>query len=100
MPATPDDVESFNAMNEAAKAGGRPTEVGSVGTPCGRSWVGIELCHGDGSPWAGAEYVLTTPSGEVRRGTLDASGYAVEEDVGDAGSCKVEFPAKDAVRPL
>lgn len=55
------------------------------------TWVEIEMLDEAGQPRAGVRYVLTTPNGQRREGTLDQRGRARIEHI-VPGSCEVRFP--------
>ncbi len=55
-----------------------------------KDYIEIELKDADDEPVADREYFLYLPSGEVRRGRLDANGYAREDNV-PPGHCGVRF---------
>ena len=98
MPLNPEDLARFQAM-EAAHPAEPPQPAGAAALGCQKTWVAVELLDAAGQPVAGAEYLITLPDGSTRRGRLDANGYAIERDVGDAGQCTVEFPGSGPVRP-
>jgi hypothetical protein len=56
-----------------------------------KDYVEIVLRDADGRIVPDEDYVLTLPDGSQRRGKLDKSGYARENDI-PPGSAKVEFP--------
>ena len=53
----------------------------------------IELLDADGKGMADAEYEITLPSGEIRKGRLDGSGKAKFEDLAPGGA-EVHFPGQ------
>ena len=96
---TAEKLKRFEAMDTAAatKASGQPAD--SPVAPCPlRDWVAVELLFPNGTPAAGASYILTLPDGSERTGTLDAQGYAIERDIEKPGECKVRFPDFPEVR--
>lgn len=98
MPVAPEDLASFLNMEQAfPPEPSLPADAAVL--PCSRTWVALELLDAAGQPVAGAEYVLTLPDGTQRRGRLDAQGFALERDVGDAGQCHAVFPGVGPVRP-
>jgi len=56
-----------------------------------KDWIGITLISKDGNPLGSADYKLTLPDGQTRQGTLDAGGYAREENI-PPGKVRIEFP--------
>ncbi len=59
-----------------------------------QGFLAIEGRDAGGFPMAFADYLVTLPSGEQRRGTLDEQGCARLEGV-PAGACTVRFPAPE-----
>lgn len=51
----------------------------------------IELKDPDEEPVPDEEYILYLPSGEIRTGTLDGGGTALEENI-PPGYCEIRFP--------
>jgi hypothetical protein len=58
------------------------------------SWIEIVLVDQENKPVPGERYVLDLGDGTMRRGTLDGSGFAREEDL-KGSRCKVLFPDLD-----
>lgn len=56
-----------------------------------RDWIEIELAGEDGMTIENAEYILYLPDGQKKKGKLDDTGYAREENI-PPGKCKIEFP--------
>ncbi len=59
------------------------------------TWIEIEMVDEAEQPCAGERYELELPDGKIRKGTLDANGFARHENL-DPGSVKVRFPRLDA----
>jgi hypothetical protein len=58
------------------------------------TWVEIELLNTAGEPIPREAFVLTLPDGQVRKGRLDAQGFARVDNI-PGGTCQVTFPAFD-----
>lgn len=56
-----------------------------------KDWIEISLTEDSGVPIPDEKYVLHMPDGSTRDGTLDANGWALEEDI-PPGPVSVEFP--------
>jgi len=56
-----------------------------------KDWIEITLVDGEGNAIANEEYILHLADGQQRRGTLDASGRAREDDIAP-GTVRIEFP--------
>jgi hypothetical protein len=56
-----------------------------------KDYLEIELKDEEDKPVANEEYVLYLSNGEVRKGNLDANGYAKEKNIPPA-NCSVTFP--------
>jgi uncharacterized Zn-binding protein involved in type VI secretion len=54
-------------------------------------FIEIELKDDEDNPLADEEYIVFTPSGEIRTGKLNGSGYVKEEKI-SGGVCSVKFP--------
>jgi uncharacterized Zn-binding protein involved in type VI secretion len=54
-------------------------------------YIEVELKDQDGKPVGNEEYIFYLPSGEVRKGKLDGSGYKKEEKV-PGGKYSITFP--------
>jgi hypothetical protein len=55
-----------------------------------KDWIEIVLIDENGNPVPDEEYILHLPDGQTRRGTLDQSGYAREEQI-PPGRVIIEF---------
>ena len=66
-----------------------PTEVEEK-----NSWIEIEMVDEADQPWAGEPYEIKTPSGKIRKGTLDAKGFAHISGL-EPGTCQICFPYLD-----
>ncbi|MFH1374528.1 MAG: hypothetical protein ABII79_12105 [bacterium] len=56
-----------------------------------KDWVEITLVDGEGNAITNEEYILHLANGQQRRGTLDGSGRAREDDIAP-GTVRIEFP--------
>jgi hypothetical protein len=61
-------------------------------------WIEIELKDIDLAPVANAEFILSLPNGEVRRGNLDPNGFKREERI-PPGTCRIRFPERENIVP-
>lgn len=61
-------------------------------------WFEVELVDTRGNPIADTEYVITTPTNEIHRGTTDPQGIARIEGLTSMEDCTVRFPNLD--RPV
>lgn len=98
MPLNPESLASFENMEEANPPE-PPRSAADPVLPCAQTWVAVELLGPDGLPVPGAEYEIVLPDGRVRRGVLDAQGYAMERNIGAPGTCRVSFPGREDIRP-
>ena len=58
------------------------------------TYIEIVLKDTDGKPCAGEPYEILVPGGDLRTGSLDQNGYAIEVGL-DPGTCEVSFPRLD-----
>lgn len=61
-----------------------------------KDWIEIELKADDDSPIGNKKYILHLPDGNDKNGTLNANGYAREDDL-PPGKVVIEFPEMPAV---
>jgi uncharacterized Zn-binding protein involved in type VI secretion len=61
-------------------------------------WIEIELKDIDLAPVANAEFILSLPNGEVRRGNLDPNGFKREDRI-PPGTCRIRFPERENIVP-
>mgnify|MGYP001369164297 CR=1 FL=1 len=82
-----------------ANVGGSRRRVPAEPPPSAQelTWIEIELLGDNNKPRAGVRYVLTTPTGQRREGTLDQRGRARIEHL-LPGTCEVRFP--DLIDPV
>jgi type VI secretion system secreted protein VgrG len=59
------------------------------------SWIEIEMVDEAGQPWPGERYEIELPNGKIRKGSLDANGFAHIGNL-EPGTVKVRFPRLDA----
>jgi len=60
------------------------------------TWLEIELVDEADQPVAGEKYEVILPDGKIRRGTLDANGFARIERLPAEGEAQVCFPELDS----
>jgi hypothetical protein len=54
-------------------------------------WIEVQLVNWTGAPMSGAAYRIALPSGQVKKGELDADGLVRLEQLPE-GACEVSFP--------
>ena len=59
-----------------------------------KTWVEIELLDQTGKPVPNEKYLVTTPEGVIKSGSLDEKGRARITDI-DPGTCEISFPDID-----
>ena len=82
------------AASGAGRGGASSSARGDEARVDSRTWVAIELVGEDGEPIGGEAYWIKLPGGDVREGTLYASGKAYFNDL-DPGDCEIRWPGLD-----
>lgn len=72
----------------------RPDTVKTKPEKMLKTWVEIKLIDDKGKPVPNEKYLLVLPDGSNVEGTLDAQGWARQDEI-DPGTCRVCFPSID-----